>query len=182
MRDSFKDLYFEWLCGLIYDNKLSESYSCKKLLYHLHDIEFTYMLPRDRNRAEDGIELRYRFVVSEEYQDMCDDILYELSGPCSVLEMMIGLAIRCEDQFMDDPSIGDRTSQWFWGMVVNLGLGSIFDFRYDRRFVEDVIAKFLRREYEPDGSGGLFTIRHCGRDLRSVEIWKQMCWYLDKIT
>ena len=48
--------------------------------------------------------------------------------------------------------------------------------------VEDVIERFLDREYGPDGKGGLFTVRHCEYDLRDVEIWYQLCWYLDSIT
>ena len=39
--------------------------------------------------------------------------------------MMIALAIRCEEHIMDDPDAGDRTGQWFWSMLVSLGLGSM---------------------------------------------------------
>ena len=39
----------------------------------------------------------------------------------------------------------------------------------------------MNRTYSPDGDGGLFTVRNCDRDLRNVEIWIQMCWYLDTI-
>ena len=96
--------------------------------------------------------------------------------------MMVGLAIRCEETIMDDTNIGDRTGQWFWGMIVNLGLGSMFDNNYDRQLVETNVERFLEREYDYNGKGGLFTIRHCDRDLRDVEIWYQLCWYLDSIT
>lgn len=82
---------------------------------------------------------------------------------------------------MDDPDVGDRTGQWFWGMIKNLGLGSMTDARFDEEYVESVIERFLNREYEPDGRGGLFRIRNCTEDLRNVEIWYQMCWYLDTI-
>jgi hypothetical protein len=105
-----------------------------------------------------------------------------LDGPCSVLEMMIALAIRCEETIMDDPDIGDRTRQWFWGMIINLGLGGMTDANFDPDFVDDSVLRFLNRDYEPDGRGGLFTIRNCHRDLRDVEIWYQLCWYLDSIT
>ena len=83
---------------------------------------------------------------------------------------------------MDDPDLGDRTSQWFWRMIVSLGLGSMVDERFDISMVHDVVERFLNREYEPNGKGGLFTIRHCEYDLRDVEIWYQLCWYLDSIT
>ena len=83
---------------------------------------------------------------------------------------------------MDDPRIGDRTSQWFWGMIVNLGIGAMNDDRFDEKYVDEVIERFLNREYEPDGRGGLFTVKNCDTDLRNVEIWYQLCWYLNGIT
>lgn len=135
---------------------------------------------RDRNRAEDGVSLRYRFAAYYNIDEM--DAMNALDEPCSILEMMIALAIRCEENIMDDPHVGNRTSQWFWGMIVSLGLGSMTDIRFDRSAVDIIIGRFLEREYEPNGKGGLFTIRHCERDLRDVEIWYQLCWYLDSIT
>lgn len=172
--------YFEWLFNLVCGDRYSRDYiTYEKLLRYLHDTEFRYSIPKDKNRAGDGIDLRYRFAIR--YSDSQDATLY-LKGPCSVLEMMIALAIRCEENIMDDAQIGDRTGQWFWQMVANLGLGSMDDNRFDIQLVEDVIERFLDREYEPDGKGGLFTVRHCEYDLRDVEIWYQLCWYLDSIT
>lgn len=179
MRDRVIDEYFNWLFDLVCERRYSRQISYRNLLIRLHDIRFRYSLQRDRDRAEDGIDLRYRFAMERGYDDSVVDIL---DSPCSVLEMMIALAIRCEENIMDDPDIGDRTGDWFWGMINNLGLGSMHDSNFDRRFVDNAIARFLDREYEPDGKGGLFTIRHCGCDLRTVEIWYQLCWYLDSIT
>ena len=82
---------------------------------------------------------------------------------------------------MDDPSIGDRTGQWFWNMVGSLGLGNMVDKEYNCRVADYKIQRFLDREYEPNGKGGLFTVRRCDVDLRGVEIWTQMLWYLDSI-
>jgi hypothetical protein len=110
------------------------------------------------------------------------EILDILAGPCSVLEMMVALAIYAEEHIMSNPQIGNRISQWFWNMVVSLGLGDQMDNRFDRRYVEGVLQRFLNRKYEPNGQGGLFTIRNCDRDLRKVEIFYQLCWYLGTIT
>jgi hypothetical protein len=148
----------------------------------LHNTEFRYTISKDRNRAKDGIDLRYRFALTEDQKYSYRSIMDYLDGPCSVLEMMIALSIRCEETIMDDPNVGDRTGQWFWGMITNLGLGAMVDTRFDSRRVDEIIETFLDREYEPDGKGGLFTIRRCDKDLRSVEIWYQLCWYLDTIT
>ena len=45
-----------------YSNK-----SYRRLFYKLHDTEFAYTIPMDGNRAEDGIELRYRFGREQGY-------------------------------------------------------------------------------------------------------------------
>lgn len=180
MRATINDEYFEWLLNLACGDRYPRKISFRKLLGRLHDIPFRYSIPMDKNRASDGVRMRYKFVLANDYEDDCDRIMDDLDGPCSVFEMILALAIHCED-FMDDTSMGDRTGQWFWGMIGNLGLGSMTDDRFDRRFVDDTIERFLDRDYEPDGKGGLFTIRHCDCDLRDVEIWHQLCWYLNSI-
>lgn len=179
LKDDIKKEYYEWLIEPIVNNVDSEDISYRKLLACLHETTFTYTIPRDENRAHDGIDLRRRFVLSENYDEDYTDYL---RGPCSVLEMMIALAIRCEENIMDDTSYGDRTAQWFWGMINSLGLGDQTDRRIDYIYVDDVIKRFLDRDYEPNGKGGLFTIRNCRQDLREVEIWYQLCWYLDNFT
>lgn len=82
---------------------------------------------------------------------------------------------------MDDPSVGNRTGQWFWGMIVSLGLGSMIDARFDEKFVNDAITKFLNREYETNGKGGLFTVPNCDIDMRTATIWRQLCRYLQDV-
>lgn len=179
-RTDVEQEYFNWMYNLVCEGRFSKENSYEKLISYLHDREFIFSISKDSNRAEDGEDLRYRFTYEMyKYEDR-DYIIDCLSRPCSILEMMIALAIRCEET-MDDPSIGDRTSQWFWRMVVNLGLGSMYDRHFDMHYVDDVIDKFLNRDYEPDGKGGLFRVRNCEYDMRNVEIWSQLCYYLDSI-
>lgn len=179
--DKVKDDYFEWLFDTVCEQRFSKQISYRKLLMYLHNKKFRYSIPNDLNRAKDGKDLRYRFALILGYRDDPDYILDILKGSCSVLEMMVALAIRCEEAWMDDPSIGNRIGQWFWDMIKNLGLRTVTDDRFDRDYVESVINRFLNREYEPNGRGGLFTIHNCNRDLRDVEIWYQLSWYLDSI-
>ena len=156
--------------------------SYRMLFQRLHETVFTHIHPRDENRAKDGVELRRRFLLRFRPEEDYDYYIRELNGPCSVLEMITALAIKCEETIMDDPSYGDRTRQWFWRMINNLGLGAMSDGRFDVRFVDDKINTLLSRRYNFDGSGGLFTIRQPPSDMRKAEIWHQLCWYLDTIT
>lgn len=176
-KDELTDLYFDWIYQLVVDNRYSKSY--RKLFARLHSTEFTYTIPMDGNRAEDGIDLRYRFGREHSFPDAA--IRSDLDdSSCSILEMMTALAIRCEEHIMDDPDIGNRTGQWFWSMLINLGLGSMDDSRFDRHFVDQVLERFLERDYEPNGKGGLFTVNN-GRDMRTTEIWYQMNYHLSEL-
>lgn len=177
-KDELNNAYFEWMCQLIYDGQAKRP-SYRKLLCLLHSTDFTYTIPMDGNRAEDGIDLRYRFGYENKYRDSIVTAYLD-DRPCTVLEMMVALAIRCEEHIMCDPDVGNRTGQWFWNMIDNLGLGNMNDAGFDKIYAKKVIQKFLNREYKRNGKGGLFTVKHCRQDMRSVEIWYQMCWYLDE--
>lgn len=174
------DDYYDWLCSFVYNRSRSkyEYISYEKLLYRLHHIEFRYIHPMDENRERDGVDLRWRFTLDRGYPDIPDC----LDDPCSVLEMMIALALRCEETIMDDPRYGNRTAHWFWTMCHSLGIGSESDAAYDEQHVDDVIETFLNRKYKPDGKGGLFWIRRCEYDLRELEIWHQLNCYIKSIT
>ena len=180
-KDELNNLYFDWMYQLVSnDERYSSRLSFRKHINLIHDNKFKKMNVKDGKRYEKGFNIRYRFgykygVSDAEIADCLD------TRPCSVLEMMIALSIRLEEHIMDDPDIGDRTGQWFWDMIVNLGLGSMDDSKFDKAYAIDVIRRFLNRDYGRDGKGGLFTIEHCRYDMRDVEIWYQANWYLDNI-
>ena len=178
--DTLSNEYFEWMCDLVCDNRYSKKLSYTKLMRYLYELDFDYIIEMDGNRAEDGIDLRYRFAYEKDYDQRL--IAAQLDNrPCSVLEMMIALSVRCEEHIMDDPDVGNRTGQWFWNMIVSLGLGSMTNSNFDRKYVDIVIDRFLNRTYDRNGKGGLFTVSRSRRDLRHVDIWYQMCLYLDEI-
>lgn len=177
-KDRIINLYFEWLCDFVCHERFSSEISYRKLLMFLHKTEFTFILPMDKNRATDGVDLRWRFVCEHpEFRDALD----YLNGPCSVLEMMIALSLRCEETIMDDPRYGNRTSQWFWEMLKNLGISYMSDNLFEKNKAKERIMIFLNREYLPNGKGGLFYIKDCDQDLRNIEIWVQLNWYLSTI-
>ncbi len=67
-KSELNDPYFEWMYRLVVDDRYSNK-SYRRLFYKLHDTEFAYTIPMDGNRAEDGIELRYRFGREQGYRD-----------------------------------------------------------------------------------------------------------------
>lgn len=177
MPDELKERYFNWMYGIVIGPSKA---SYRKLLKRLNEISFTYTLPMDSNREQDGIDLRYRFGhangVSERIIVNALDI-----HDCSVLEMMVALAIHCEEDVMDDPDAGNRTPKWFMDMVGNLGLLGMDDTHYNKEYIDHRIDIFLNRKYSPDGKGGLFHLKRCHEDLTKVQIWYQMNWYLNEI-
>jgi hypothetical protein len=93
--------------------------------------------------------------------------------------MLIALALRIENQFMTNYELGDRTGQWFWMMITNLGLNRLDDDNFNEEIAEYFVDRFLNREYEDNGEGGgLFVLDHPYQDLRDVEIWVQANWFL----
>ena len=94
--------------------------------------------------------------------------------------MMIALAQRCEESIMDDPEAGNRTGVWFWAMISNLSLDCMSDDDFDELYVEEHVRHFLDRQYSYQGDGGLFFVRKPPMDMRRVEIWTQLNWYLNE--
>lgn len=167
--DEIEETYFNELYERVTANRcVVRSY--RKVCKLLHDFEFVWSIFKDKNRRDDGVKLR-------------NDLGYsDAKEGCSVFEMMVALCVRAEEEIMDDPRIGDRTGTWFFRMLTNLGLNYYDDERYNEDECIDIINRFLDREYESNGKGGLFYIRNTTADLRDIEIWIQMLWYLDTIS
>lgn len=170
-----RERYFNWILEQITTPEIRDEYD--KLFRVLDDIEFTWINEYDENRAADGIDLRSKF---GEYMGYSYYIWHDaLDRPCSLLEMMAALAIRCEDSIMGDEDFGDRTDVWFWNMVSTMGLEDETDDNIDELYVRGRCLRVLKRDYAPDGFGGFFYIP--GRnDMREVEIWYQLNYWLNE--
>lgn len=179
MENRIESEYFEWLLELA-ENLCSNGVSHQKLFEYLYSREFFSNIGRDGNRVEDGKDLRLRFSETSRIYNYRDIYKYLYNYPCSVLEMMIALAYRCED-IMGDYEKGDRTSIWFNEMLNSLHLNDMDDENYDERYVEKVIDDLINHKYKRNGDGGLFTVNNPRKNMQRVEIWYQMCWYLDEL-
>lgn len=173
--------YYLWMYNIVCNDHNSRSLTFHKLMEYLQNIEFKPLLEQDKNRAQYGIDFRYRFGYENKYsRSDIDKYLSKKLGPCRMLEMMVSLAFAIEESVMDDPDYGNRTGQWFWNMIVSLGLGSMDDSQFVKTYVDKVIFRFMNRDYNSNGRGGLFTLNNPPRNLRFVEIWDQAMLYLDE--
>ena len=165
------DAYYNWLIGLIGDGCIETCY--QKLLWKLYTTDFYYELDFDRNRAEDGLQLRKRY-----YTGLGHPISYESLQTCSLLEMFIALSQRAENNLIYDPTAGDNTSHWFWSIMSNLGLNKYDDCYYFEGSINNILYNFMHHHYAEDGrNGGAFPCPGINRDLRNMDLWWQLGAY-----
>lgn len=176
MKNRIKDQYFTWIYDMVCGDHRYKGLSYKKLLRYLYQVPFTYTMRLDENRAVDGVDLRYQFGYRCGYPNQVIS-RYLDDRSCSTLEMIVALAFKIEESIVDD----DTTGQWFWNMIVSLGLNHMSDRNFNEQYVRKVIDIFLNRSYDYNGAGGLFTLEHPPCDLRDEEIWNQAMWYLNEI-
>lgn len=165
--------YLMWLINIA-TNGSAEHTVYKKLFTQLMDTPFKWVpaFPLDENRAADGVSLRGRYVKhTNNLYPMCMDVNGE--PPASVLEVMVALASRIENEIMHNGEEGNRTSCWFFNMLRSLGLNNCTDDSYDAPYVNAVLERFMSRSYAPNGMGGLFTIVSEPVDMLNLEIWAQ---------
>lgn len=182
-KEEIRALYFSWLLSMVDNGDPQAMSDYTELMNLLYSTDFWWSVRDDKNRAEDGKSLRYRFAYTNFPESMYDYIDECLYGRCSVLEMLVAFALRCEETIMSDGNT-DRTSEWFWTMIHNLGLDKYSNDIYKRKrlAVKRNLTIFLERKYEHDGSnGGLFYISEPPGDMRAAPLWYQLMWYLESL-
>jgi hypothetical protein len=165
------DPYFHWLCKRV---NIPHEKNYMKMAHELHCIKFEpgSAIETDSNRANDG--LRQRVIFMDRYGPQGSS---SNRGACTMLEFLIGLAQRMS--FIMGSEENDlHTAHYFWKLIGNLRLLKLSDDRYDELngdfFVQEAVDRVLFRTYERDGRGGLFPLKRCFQDQRTVEIWYQM--------
>lgn len=185
MKNNLTSQYYEWLVALTGDRRNK----FVKLYQILFDTPFRWFLPNDDNRYEDGRNLKDKFI--NEYnidEESISDSFFE--GECSVLEMLIALAIRMNDLTFDLENQEDLTATWFYTLLKNLGLARFTDdsdLSYFNKFPPEILSTinlildaFMDRRYDVNGNGSLFPLKTNSRyiDMTQTEIWYQMMEYL----
>lgn len=166
-----KNIYFNWLCDLV---DIGPNYY--NLLSRLNNTTFYSNILMDDNRAIDGIDLRYKFANEAGFDQRIIASTID-TEKCSVLEMMVALAIRCDLLVTDDNS---EVSNIFFDMIKNLQLDKMTDGNFNKQYVDNRLRIFLDKKYSKNGSGGLFKLKNIGyNDATKMEIWTQAMWYLN---
>lgn len=163
MAEFLEHRYLRWLAEQI-NTKNDKSY--QELFERMHNKEFVWIIPNDDNRVADGLDIRNEFLHNHN----------KFSRGCSVLEVVIGLSRRMSFIVEGEPE------DWAWQLITNLELhkmsGHIGKIREEQ--IEDILEQLVWRTYNPDGGGGFFPLSWPNEDQRRVELWYQMCAYIDE--
>lgn len=150
----------------------------RNVLTKLLMIEYIPYKGLDINRAGDGLALRKAFCL-DRFVDYDTTAYYNFGDKCTVLEMMVALAVRMELDVAGDPSGDDRTPHWFDVMLESMGLTMYTGEHYNETEVMSIVWKMQNHEFSANGEGGLFKIPEgSGFDMRTLEIWSQMNAYI----
>lgn len=169
--------YYDWLLYKVCEDDQKKIFS--RLFTVLADTEFYSDIERDSNLLEHCMSMR------EDYKDEADFNGAEVDpevGPVTLLEIMILLCVKAEDIMQGFDEV--NCERWFVDMLNNSGLIRYQNSRYNDVDVRCIITDILRRKYEWNGRGGLFYIPILSPkiDLRDVELWYQLMWYIDYCT
>ena len=139
----------------------------------------------DEIRATDAMELRRRY--AEETGDFLgksereiDRIWKSVHGKCSVLELILQLAIQI-DRMVNEDEPEAMVPDLFWILIRNLGV----DLLENEDEIRAKLDVFMDRKYGSDGvGGGLFPLKRIpktgAKDQREVGIWYQMNAWLSE--
>lgn len=165
------EAYLAWLTPMIKgerDGSPRRTYS--GLIEIMFATEFKWFVDHDDNRIVDGLELRREFCWEMNWPNsVLEDI-----GPCSFLEVLIGLSRRMAF------NAGGEAPGWSWTLLQNLELHRMGD-PLDRRRVrkiEGILQTVIQRKYLPTGQGGFFPLQTIEEDQTRVELWYQMSAYI----
>ena len=154
--------YYFWLC-----DKVGYQEDYDPLLRFIFDVEFTWTIGLDESRSLDGLRLREQFMEEEDVRGDWDD-----DNPCSVLEMLVALSIKVEEDILGDPDIC-----LFWRMLDHLGLTETGNQNVWTTIIDDWLSRNIAR----DGRGGIFPLNDPPRNQRYCDIWEQCMSWINSI-
>jgi len=175
-----QEIYFEWMTGKVFPD-IHERRMYEQLMVALDSSMFYFSIPMDENRMRDGIDLRYRFAYEKRYSNQEVEGILRHNSSCSILEMMVALALKGDERILYDYETGGKADYIFKIMLESMDVINMTNDQFDKGYMDYKIDMLLNHGYEYNGRGGLFTVDNPRRDMREVDIWYQMNWYLQKV-
>ena len=171
-RSSAENDYLTWL---VRQMNVVEGKNYGMLLRELYRHEFYSIVKYDEDRGADGLVLR---------RDWADEVGYRGPldfGPPRVLETIIGISLRIEDQIFGGP----WADEWeyvkiFWDLINNLELldfdGVLSNADYEN--ISDVLERFLSKNVTRGHFVTIFKIFAPESNFRKMNLWGQMHLYI----
>lgn len=156
--------YYMFLLSLL------EGLNDSQLYRYLLEVDYIWTIPLDKNRAQDGIDLRCWWANSIKLTKEQYEVIFN-SKACSMLEMLLAFAIRIENDFMATAE-GNNTSKWFYQMLISLGMSDDIT-NFDRGRVDHALLMFFNHQIS------LFQVPNV--DISKMELWNQMNYWINYI-
>lgn len=165
--------YLRWLESQLRDEHVPPTKTYIELSHLMAEKEFVFVIAMDNNRIVDGLDLRTHFANEHNLRSNFREDL----GPCSFLEVLIGLSRRMA--FI----AGGQPPGWAWQLLTNLELDRMSDPLSRRKHikVQEIMDAVIWRTYSPDGMGGFFPLAWPDGDQTQVELWYQMNSYIEEL-
>lgn len=165
--------YFEWLKEQVsFEGGRVFTESEDRILGILFLMDFEFSMPMDKNRAKDGLILRKiwgnRRLEAGEKVDL--GAIFEGKEQCSMLEMLLGLAIRMEDLLFEPGQ--NHISKWFWEMIDNSEWPKILEKEGVKELKKAILAWTTEKPW-PKAQNPFKKAHFSGQ-----EIWYQMHEYV----
>lgn len=173
--------YYRWLCSeLGVDPKESKIESvCSMMMIS----PFVSDMWEDQNIVESALYSRREFVRDQD--PIAKREFYRAMGECSVLEVIAILIRKMSYMLLGNHLASSNQGALFFELLDNLGLSWINDDAFSRdedgcrEYIEDVMSRFVGREYEENGDdGGLFPLENPPEDMREMSLFQQLDAYL----
>lgn len=128
--------YKEYLKKMVIDGETC----CYNVLLKRLDLLPYFSNGRNKDRYDDAEQLRIRY---GDDNNIADILSYFSKEPITVFEVLLALSIRIEEKIMVDDKKGDRTSQWFWALVNDIGLCEYDDNNWDLDLIDNTIKEWM---------------------------------------
>lgn len=143
-----------------------DGYGYENLLMTLYKTPFYAKVRNDENRMYEARELRAECGNSKDHPGNCLEVLYVIA--------------KDVDEIMFDIKHGDRTVEWFWMMLTNMDLTRYTNPKFNEDEVLRILDIFVERKFSKNGEGGPFPLRRPPMNMRKVEWWYALNWYINE--